>query len=45
MTMYFMGCMHFGHENIIRLANRPFPSVESMNETLVQKIHHHNGAR
>lgn len=36
MTIFFTGCTHFGHANIIKLANRPFVNVEDMNETLVE---------
>lgn len=33
---FFTGCTHFDHANIIKLAGRPFSSVEEMNETLVE---------
>jgi calcineurin-like phosphoesterase family protein len=36
MTTFFSGCSHFGHANIIKLANRPFNSVEEMDEILVE---------
>ena len=36
MAIFFTGCTHFGHANIIRLANRPFSSVEEMDATLVE---------
>jgi calcineurin-like phosphoesterase family protein len=36
MTTFFSGCSHFQHQNIIKLANRPFNSVEEMDEILVE---------
>lgn len=32
---YFIGCTHFYHHNIINYCNRPFKSVQEMNEALV----------
>ncbi len=35
--LYFTSDHHFWHSNIIRFCNRPFGSVEEMNEVLIQK--------
>ena len=37
MTAFFTGCTHFSHDNIIRLAGRPFADVNEMNEALVER--------
>ena len=34
--VYFIADPHFGHVNAIRLCNRPFETIEEMNETLIQ---------
>lgn len=35
--IWFTSDTHFGHANIIRLSNRPFGSVEEMNEEIVRR--------
>lgn len=35
MSNFYIADLHFGHQNIIRFDNRPFDSVEEMNETLI----------
>ena len=35
--MFFTGCTHFDHAGILRMAHRPFASVEEMNEVLIER--------
>ncbi|MDY3974338.1 metallophosphoesterase [uncultured Veillonella sp.] len=35
--VYFTSDLHLGHRKVIRLQNRPFASLEEMNETLIKK--------
>lgn len=34
--IYFMADLHFSHDHIIRLANRPYHYIKEMNEALVE---------
>lgn len=37
MAIFFIADMHFSEENIIKYENRPFASVQDMNEKLIDK--------
>ena len=36
MSIFYIADTHFGHENILKLCNRPFDSIEAMTEALVE---------
>ena len=38
--VYFTSDLHLGHENVIKLCNRPFDSIEEMDAALWQALGH-----
>ncbi len=38
MTTWFTADTHFGHANIIRHCDRPFASIEEMDDELIRRI-------
>ena len=38
---HFISDLHFGHRNVIRFCNRPFKTVQEMNEEIVRKWNSH----
>jgi calcineurin-like phosphoesterase family protein len=35
--LFFTGDEHYWHRNVIKYANRPYPSIEDMNEDIISK--------
>ena len=34
--IYYIADLHFGHKNVLRFDNRPFPDTENMDEYMIQ---------
>ncbi len=34
--VFFIADTHFGHKNVLKLCNRPFDTIEQMNETIIE---------
>ena len=34
--VFFIADTHFGHKNVLKLCNRPFETIEQMNETFIE---------
>ena len=34
---YYIADPHFGHENILKLCDRPYATIEEMNEAMIQR--------
>ncbi len=34
--LYYVSDLHFGHENVIKMCNRPFSTIEEMDEALIR---------
>ncbi|MBQ7646154.1 MAG: hypothetical protein IJS94_02685 [Clostridia bacterium] len=34
--VYFIADTHFGHKNVLQLCDRPFETIEQMNETFIE---------
>jgi len=43
--VYFSADYHFSHRNIIRYCNRPFSSIEEMNQTIIDNVNSVVGAK
>ena len=43
--IFFTSDLHLGHENCIRLCNRPFSSIEEMDEILIENWNHKSQGR
>lgn len=37
MSIFYTSDIHFGHENIIKYCNRPFSSVDEMNQVIIER--------
>lgn len=35
--IFFTSDLHFGHENVLRFDNRPFETVEEMDDELIKR--------